>query len=98
MEYLENCPSCGEEWDGYECQNCGLADIENVGEYDTPNGMIAYCSEEDAFAMGYVSICTVCCYNVIKWWETEDHGMCIECWHKRNENSLTNDEKGGIIS
>lgn len=29
MNKLDNCPHCGEEeeWDGYECETCGFADV-----------------------------------------------------------------------
>lgn len=82
------CPVCGEEWNGYECDNCGFADEILGEEYETPDGIIVRCTEEEAMERGYIFICPICNDNVIQWWEREDHGMCIECWHKRH--SLTN--------
>lgn len=99
MEYwnYDNCPSCGENWDGNECEVCGFADNLLDNEYESPEGNIVQCTEEEAFEQGYISICPTCCYHVITWWEKEDHGVCIECWHKQHRNSLTRLKKGGII-
>ncbi len=78
------CPNCGEEWNGYECDSCGFADDLGTEEYETPHGTIVTCTEEEAFRNGYIAHCPVCKDNVIQWWELQDHGMCIECWHRRN--------------
>lgn len=79
------CPNCGEYWNGYECDSCGFADELIGNQYETPSGVIVRCTEEQAIERGYISICQVCKENIIQWWEKEDHGMCISCWHKRNK-------------
>lgn len=79
------CPSCDEEWGGVECINCGYAESLDGNQYETPDGLIVTCSEEQAFEKGYISICPVCLFNQITWWEKNDHGKCIECWHKQNK-------------
>lgn len=81
----ESCPHCGEEWEGYECHICGFADIDG-NHYETPEGNIVKCSEEEAIERGYILTCPVCQDKLITWWEQEDHGMCIECWHKKHKN------------
>ena len=83
----EYCPHCGEEWNGYECLTCGFAGELFGDEYETPSGTIVRCTEEEAFERGYIFTCPVCNDTVIQWWEMEDHGMCIHCWH--NKNRLT---------
>lgn len=85
------CPACGSEFDGHQCDVCGFADQLGGNQYESKSGAIVYCSEEEAFERGYVYICPACCFNVITWWEMEDHGMCIECWHKKHEAELTKD-------
>lgn len=96
MEY-DICPQCGNEMNSYECDNCGFADIVDGKQYETRGGQIAYCSEEEAFDRGYIHICPACCFSVITWWEMDDHGMCIECWHKQHEARLTKPEINDII-
>lgn len=91
MEENDVCPQCGEEFNGYECDNCGFADLigDSKNQYEARNGNIIWCTEEEAFDKGYISICPSCCYNVVSWWEMDDHGMCIECWHKKHTVELT---------
>lgn len=90
MEFdTEICPSCGSEYNGMECDTCGFADQLEGNQYETRSGIIIYCSEEEAFDRGLIHICPVCCYNVVSWWEMDDHGMCIECWHKKHDARLT---------
>lgn len=86
-EYMAelNCPHCNEEWDGYECQVCGFSDMLPQDEYETPEGNIVRCSEDQAFDRGYLYKCPSC-GATITWWEMEDHGMCIECWHRKNKD------------
>lgn len=93
------CPACGHEYNGYECDNCGFADNleQGLNQYETPSGNIVWCSEEEAFEREYINICPACCFNVITWWEMEDHGMCIECWHRKHTAALTEDKIRDII-
>jgi hypothetical protein len=79
------CPSCGEEWGGVECITCGFAQGLNCNQYETPDGLIVSCTEEEAYEKGYIAICPTCLFNEITWWEKEDHEMCIECWHRKNK-------------
>ncbi len=87
----EFCPHCNAvEWDGYECVTCGYSEIGTVdGEYETRSGVIIECTEEEAFDNGLIHICPQCTYNVITWWQLDDHGKCVECWHKERQKSLT---------
>ncbi len=85
-ELIEICPHCGEEWGGYECDVCGFSDVLLKDEYETPEGNITFCSIEQAFERGYIYDCPTC-DNVIMWWEMEDHGRCIECWHNKNHKT-----------
>lgn len=78
-EISENCPHCNNPWDGYECDTCGYAEMLVKNEYETPEGNIVFCSDEQALERGYICHCN--CGNIITWWEKEDHGVCIECWH-----------------
>lgn len=79
-----DCPQCGShKWGGYECDICGFADNLLDCEYETPSGNIVYCSQEIAFELGYITHCD--CGSVITWWEKEDIGRCIECWHKNRK-------------
>lgn len=32
------------------------------------------------------TLCPQCTTNTIPEWLVEDHGKCIECWHKENKN------------
>lgn len=81
-ELNDLCPNCGETMEGYDCFSCGYCSLEmNDNEYETPQGNIVHCTEEEAFDNGYIHICPECMYNIITWWEMEDHGKCIECWH-----------------
>ena len=77
-------PNCNELWDGTECFTCGFTDGLPDGTYETPEGNIVVCTEEEAFSAGYISICPECLYEIITWWEKEDHGMCLSCWHKKH--------------
>ena len=81
-EISGGCPQCGEAWNGYECDDCGFADLLPLNEYETKDGIIVYCSEELALERGYIYTCE--CGSTITWWEKEDHGMCIDCWHRKN--------------
>lgn len=90
-----NCPVCDASMLDWECDRCGYASSLAAEQYETPEGDIVNCSEEEAFDRGYIFICPVDCFNVITWWEMEDHGCCIECWHKNN--MLTRSRKSGII-
>jgi hypothetical protein len=89
MDTVENnsCPSCGTIMLFGECDECGFAEGLTAGNYETPEGNIVTCSEEEAYERGYISICPECLFQEITWWEREDHGMCITCWHKRNTES-----------
>lgn len=82
-EYTERCPNCNEEWGGYECDTCGFADSLPKNEYESPTGFIDTCTEEEALLRGYLYICPKC-ESYITWWEHEDHGVCIDCWHSQN--------------
>lgn len=85
MNNENECPNCNEDWNGVACEACGFAIEIGANEYETPEGNIAHCTEEEAFERGYISICPECLFNVITHWEKEDHGKCIECWHKVNQ-------------
>lgn len=84
-----NCPNCNDPWNGEECFTCGFADDLPQNEYKTPEGSIVQCTEEQAFEQGLILICPVCCYNIVVWWEMDDHGCCIECWHRNHTQRLT---------
>lgn len=87
-EHYVSCPHCGnEEFDGFECYECGFADTLLNSEYETPEGNIVFCSEDTALKEGYIYNCPVCNNHTIMWWEKEDIGMCIECWHKKHKES-----------
>jgi len=78
------CPHCGSAWTGYECGICGFSDTLLKNEYETPTGFITHCTEKEAFKEGYIYMCPACDENIITWWENEDHGKCIDCWHRQN--------------
>lgn len=80
----DNCPHCGDEWDGYECNTCGFSDTLPVNQYETPEGNIVVCTEDQAIERGYLDFCPSCA-AIITWWELEDHEMCIDCWHNKNK-------------
>lgn len=80
----EFCPHCGEEWGGYECDLCGFADIPSGNEYETQEGNIVRCTEEEALDAGYLKLCPICTESVVPFWEVDDVGMCVKCWHKQN--------------
>lgn len=83
MEYSERCPHCGDlEWNGYDCLNCGFGSELPIGQYETPEGNIVNCTEDEAFENGYIYECE--CGSTILWWEQRDHGSCIHCWHEKN--------------
>ena len=86
MNEEETCPQCGgNEWNGYDCIDCGFGLDLPVNQYETPEGNIVSCSEEDAYKNGYIFDCE--CGNRILWWEMQDHGTCITCWHNKNMSS-----------
>lgn len=89
MEDLMNkCPNCGEDMDFYDCHSCGYCSLDlDCNEYETPEGNITACTEEQAYERGYIFDCE--CGNQIQWWEKEDHGKCVSCWDKDNR-PLTN--------
>lgn len=80
----EFCPHCGEEWSGYECDVCGFADTPFGNEYETPEGNVVRCTEDEALEKGYAKFCPECKESVVPYWEIEDVGMCVTCWHKKN--------------
>lgn len=82
---FEYCPSCGDFQSGSECDNCGFSYLYGGQKpYETPEGNIVNCTEEEALEEGYISMCPMCGEHIITWWELEDHGMCINCWHRRH--------------
>lgn len=79
------CPNCGEEIIEYDCLSCGYCSLDlDAGTYETPEGNIVNCTEEEALEKGYIFECPSC-GNIITYWEKEDHGKCIECWHDDRE-------------
>lgn len=83
--YEELCPNCGGEMSMYDCMSCGYCSLTlEDNEFETPQGNITKCSLEEAYERGYIFDCE--CGNQITWWEQEDHGKCIQCWH--NSNSI----------
>lgn len=81
-DILGMCPNCGHQMDGYDCFECGYCSLNlEDNEYETPEGNIVHCTEEEAMERGYIAVCPACGENLITWWEKEDHGKCITCWH-----------------
>jgi hypothetical protein len=69
---------------------CGFTEELGKNQYETPEGLIVNCTEEEAYERGYIFICPICLFNEITYWEKEDHGMCISCWHNENKKTFTN--------
>lgn len=89
-EFEEICPECGSLMYDHDCEVCGFSNFpEGRDEYETPQGTIAHCTEEEALDAGYIMLCPTCAEQVITWWENEDHGCCITCWHSKNKGTLT---------
>lgn len=89
-ELMNRCPNCNEEMDGYDCYTCGYCSLNlDDNEYETHEGNIVHCSEDEAFQRGYIHMCPVCGENIITWWEMEDHSNCVTCWHSDREKGLT---------
>jgi len=86
MNYEERCQHCGEcDFNGLDCMTCGFGLELPLNQYETPSGNIVTCTEEEAFDNGYITKCPHC-GDTILWWEMEDHGSCITCWHVKNKS------------
>lgn len=89
-EFEGMCPHCGAVLDTDDCNVCGFSLFpRDANQYETPEGNIDTCTEDEAIERGYVMNCPECGEHLITWWEKEDHGMCITCWHNKNKNPLT---------
>lgn len=87
-DLMGHCPNCNAEMDGFDCYNCGYCSLElDDNEYETPEGNIAYCTEDEALENGYIYMCPHCGEKIITWWEMRDHGKCVTCWDVDNRQA-----------
>ncbi len=90
MDTLEDnlsiCPDCGAEIYDSFCEYCGYDETRFAdNQYEARNGTIVSCSHDEAMQMGIIYNCPICEDNTITWWEMDDHGMCVSCWHRKNK-------------